>query len=154
MSINWTFNPSEYKESSFGIVPVGDHRVRIEDVAFKTFKSGNDGFEITLAVAGHSSKLWHYLVLKHDDPQKTNQSIGAFFDSFGITDYDLSHFRGWIGKVGAVRVKHESYQGNVSAKVAFCLSKKTQEKLDLAQFSGAAATAAVSPVVVDSELPF
>lgn len=154
MAINWTYNPAEYEESSFSIIPAGDHRVRIDDVTFKTFKSGNDGFEVTLAVSGHSSKLWHYLVLKQDDQKKTNQSLGGFFDSFGITDFDLSHYNGWKGKVGAVRVKHEEYNGTTSAKVAFCLSKKNQEKLPPAQFSGTVATATVAPIVDDSELPF
>lgn len=126
---NWTFNPNEYKENDFSPIPAGDHRVRINDVIEKTFGSGNSGFEITLDVSGHSSKLWFYLVLDPNDTKKTNQRIGDFFNSFGITDYDLSHYRGWIGKIGGVRVKHEEYNGENRPKVAFCLSKKNQEKL-------------------------
>ena len=126
---NWIFNPNEYTANDFSPIPAGDHRVRINDVVEKRFNSGNDGFEITLDVSGHASKLWFYLVLDRNDTKKTNQRIGDFFGSFGITDYDLSHFRGWIGKLGGVRVKHEEYNGEQKAKVSFCLSRKNQDKL-------------------------
>ena len=92
-------------------------------------------------------------MLKRDDPKKTNQSIGSFFDSFGITDYDLSHYRNWIGKVGAVRVKHEEYNGTTSAKVAYCISRAKQDKLPEAKFNGGSAP--MAPVEInDSDLPF
>lgn len=129
MAINWTYDASQYEAKEFSIIPVGDHRVRINDVIEKTFSSGNSGFEITLDVSGHGGKLWFYLVLDHNDPKKTNQRIGDFFSSFGITDNNLAHYRSWIGKIGGVRVKHEEYNGSQSAKVAFCLNKKNQEKL-------------------------
>ena len=152
----WIFNPHDYEEKDFAPVPEGDHRVRIAEVVFKTFKSGNEGYEITLDVSGHNSKLWHYLVLKQDDPKKTNQNIGSFFDSFEITDWDLSHYRNWVGKVGAVRVKHEDYNGTTSAKVAYCISWAKQEKLPAAKFSGTVASAGgFNPVEIDdAELPF
>ncbi len=152
----WIFNPNDYEEKDFSPIPAGEHRVRIEEVTFKTFKSGNDGYEITLEVSGYGSKLWHRLVLKKEDPKKTNQSIGSFFDSFGITDYDLSHYRNWVGKVGAVRVKHEDYNGTTSAKVAYCISRAKQEKLPEAKFSGGGAPVGdFAPIEIDdSELPF
>ena len=150
----WIFNPNDYEEKDFAPVPEGEHRVRVADVVFKTFKSGNEGYEITLDVSGHGSKLWHYLVLKHDDPKKTNQSIGGFFDSFGITDFDLSHYRNWVGKVGAVRVKHEDYNGTTSAKVAYCISRAKQDKLPEAKFSSAAPGEFTPVEIDDSELPF
>ena len=158
--VNWQFDPRMYEENSFSVIPAGDHRVRIEDAVAKQSKAGNDMIELTLSVSGHSSKLWHYLVLDHNDVAKTNQRIGSFFDSFGIVDPDVSHFRAWIGKVGAVRVKHETYNSETQAKVAFCLSKANQTKLPPAQFKGGAnvtagATAGYVPVAVDEdELPF
>ena len=152
----WIFNPNDYEEKDFSPVPVGDHRVRISDVVAKTFNSGNKGYEVTMEVSGHNSKLWFYLVLNESDAKKTNQNIGSFFNSFGITDPVLDNYRGWIGKVGAVRVKHEDYNGNVSAKVAYCINRSKQDKLPAAKFSGApAATSPVfAPVSADDELPF
>lgn len=159
----WTFNPADYTENDFAPIPVGDHRVRINDAIFKRFSSGNEGYEITLDVSGHSGKLWFYLVLDPNDRQKTNQRIGAFFDSFGITNYDMNAFSAWKGKIGAVRVRHEEYQGNMSAKVAFCLAKKKQSTLPAWKETGNASTApapaSASPVVdgieiIDDELPF
>ena len=166
MAINWNYNPEHFTENDFAPIPAGDHRVRIFDVVAKTFSSGNEGFEITLDVSGHKSKLWLYLVLDHNDPQKTNQRIGTFFESFGIVDYDLSHYRGWVGKIGAVRVRHEEYHGAMKAKVAFCLSRKNQDKLPA--WKGETATAAATATapsaytgapsgmveVKDDDLPF
>ena len=149
----WIFNANEYEEKSFAVVPEGEHRVRISDVIEKTFRSGNEGYEIILEVSGYSSKLWYYLVLDRSDSRKTNQRIGDFFNSFGITDPDLSHYRGWVGKVGAVKVAHEEYNGTTSPKVRFCINRKNQDKLPEARFSHNASTMAV-PVINESELPF
>ena len=129
MAINFTFNPAEYEEQDFQIIPVGDHRVRIADVVEKQFKSGNEGFEITLDVSGFNSKLWFYLVINAEDTKQTNQRIGSFFDSFGITNPNLAAYSAWKGKIGAVRVKHEEYNGTTSAKAAFCIAKKKQDSL-------------------------
>ena len=154
----WIFNPNEYEAKEFTIIPAGDHRARITSVEQKTFKSGNNGFEITLEVSGHGGSLWFYLVLDPTDTKKTNQRIGTFFESFDITDYDLSHYRNWIGKVGGVRVKHEEYNGSQTAKVAFCLNRKNQDKLPAAHFNATVATAPVNntPVVNvnEDDLPF
>ena len=155
----WIFNPNEYEAKEFSIIPAGDHRVRISEVEGKTFKSGNNGFEITLEVSGHGGSLWFYLVLDPTDTKKTNQRIGTFFESFGITDPDLSHYRNWIGKVGGVRVKHEEYNGSQSAKVAFCLNRKNQDKLPAANFNttvaAAPSSANMEPINLgDDDLPF
>ena len=156
----WNFDPNQYEEKEgFSIIPVGDHRVRIEDVISKQSKSGRDMFEITLAVSGHSSRLWYYLVLDPADPKKTNQRIGDFFNSFGITDYNMANYSRWKGKVGAVRVVHEEYNGEQQAKVRFCLNRKNQEKLPPAKFNTEATATATAnnfaPIAdEDDALPF
>ena len=155
----WNFDPNQYEEKEgFSIIPVGDHRVRIEDVISKQSKSGRDMFEITLAVSGHSSRLWYYLVLDAADPKKTNQRIGDFFNSFGITDYNMANYSRWKGKVGAVRVVHEEYNGEQQAKVRFCLNRKNQDKLPPAKFNteATASTAGNFAPIVDEDdaLPF
>ena len=155
----WTFNPNEYDEQDFQIVPIGDHRVRIYDVISKNSKAGNEMYEVTLEVSGYGSKLWFYLVIDPTDSKKTNQRVGSFFESFGITDYNLANYIRWKGKVGAVRVKHEDYNGTTSAKVAFCLNRKNQDKLPPAKFNSTAASAApvggFTPITdSDDALPF
>ena len=152
----WIFNPNDYEAKDFAPIPVGDHRVRISEVGERTFSTGNQGFEIVLEVAGHNSKLWYNLVLDPTDTKKTNQRIGAFFNSFGITNPNLAHFKGWIGKVGAARVKHEDYKGELQARVAYFISRDKQEKLELKSFANSAAAPEYTQGIdIDpSELPF
>ena len=149
----WNFDPSMYEEKDFTIIPAGDHRVRIADVVEKTFKSGNDGYEITFVVSGHSGKLWFYLVLNAADQKKTNQNLGTFFECFGITQYTMGNGKQWIGKVGGARVKHEEYNGTMSAKVQYLLNRKKQEQLPPWKGNTTAAPAAGFTQVED-ELPF
>ena len=127
--LNWNYNPREYSARNFEPIPEGDYRVRINDVKEKVFSTGNEGFEIMLDVPGYTGKLWYYLVLDYSDSLKTNQRLGMFFDSFAIQDHDFSHFNRWVGKDGAVRVKHNMYNGSKIANVAFCLSRSQQWRL-------------------------
>ena len=124
----WNYNSNEYTARNFAPIPEGDYRVTISNVTEKLFSSGNEGFEITFEVPNYNSKLWYYLVLDPRDSRKTNQRIGMFFDSFAIHDEDLSHYNDWLGKDGAVRVKHNLYNGEIKASVAFCLSRSQQKK--------------------------
>ena len=153
---NWNFNPNDYQERDFTLIPEGNYRVRINDVVEKVFRSGKEGYEIVLDVSGYNSKLWFYLVLNKDDVKQTNQNIGAFFNSFGITGNQMGTGKQWIGKVGAARVKHEEYNGQTSAKVQYLISRSKQDSLPAWQGNAAAA----KPVeqgwqqVDDEELPF
>jgi hypothetical protein len=151
---NWNFDPNQYEEQDFQIIPAGDHRVRIADVVEKVFNSGNEGYEITLSVNGYNSKLWFYLVLDRNDPKKTNQRIGDFFNSFGIAELSLGSGKQWIGKVGAVRVKHEEYNGSTSAKVAYVINRKKQDSLAPWKDGGGAASAPAAQPNILADLPF
>ena len=124
----WTYNSNDYNARNFAPIPEGDYRVTITDVSEELFNSGNEGFKITLDVPNHKSKLWYYLALDPREPKKTNQRIGMFLDSFAIQDENLSHYNNWIGRDGAVRVKHNQYNGEIKANVAFCLSRSQQQK--------------------------
>ncbi len=128
---NWNFDPSQYKENNFQLIPVGDHRVRISEVTEKLYNSGNEGYEITLEVSGYASKLWFNLVLDRSNPAQTNQRIGEFFNCFGIRSTAMGSGKQWIGAVGAVKVKHEDYQGNTRARVAYCINRDAQSKLPM-----------------------
>ena len=127
---NWTFDPSQYEERNFALIPVGDYRVRIADVVEKTYSSGNNGYEITLDVNGYNSKVWARLVLDKSNPAQTNQRIGDFFNSFGITNYAMGTGKQWVGLVGAARIKHgESNNGEKRAEVAYFINRSRQDKL-------------------------
>ena len=151
---NWNFDATQYKEQDFQIIPAGDHRVRIDDVVEKKFNSGNEGYEITLSVNGYNSKLWFYLVLDASNVERTNQRIGEFFNSFGITNTAMGTGKQWIGSVGAVRVKHEEYNGTIGAKVGYCINKSRQDKLAPWKNTDAPAPAAAAVQVPQSDLPF
>ena len=151
---NWTYDPSQYKEQNFALIPVGDYRARIVDVVEKTYSTGNSGYEITLEINGYNSKVWHRLVLDPKNPQRTNQSIGDFFNSFGITNPSMGTGKQWIGAVGAVRIKHEDYNGDTTAKVAYCINRSRQDKLPA--WKNPQGTGATPQPYVDipSNLPF
>lgn len=152
---NWTYDPSQYKESNFQVIPAGDYRARIEDVVEKKFNSGNEGYEITLGINGYNSKMWFYLVLDASNPAATNQRLGDFFDSFGITNYATGTGKQWIGSVGAVRIKHEEYKGENRAKVAYCIARGRQDKLAPWQNGVATPVAQVNQTVdIPDDLPF
>ena len=151
---NWTFDPSQYSEKNFEIIPVGDYRARIEDVVEKKFSSGNEGYEITLAINGYNSKMWFYLVLDPSNKAQTNQRIGEFFDSFGITNRSMGTGKQWIGSVGAVRVKHEPYNGENRAKIAYVIGRNRQDKLAPWKNAGGAQAAPAAQVDIPSDLPF
>lgn len=156
MAISWQYDPSQYQEKNFPIIPVGDYRARIVDVEEKKFSSGNEGYEITLEINGYNSKIWFYLVLDATDPVKTNQRIGDFFNSFGITSPVMGSGKQWIGMVGAVRVRHEEYNGNTVARIAYCINRNRQDKLAPWKNGNTAApvTPAAPQIEIPSELPF
>lgn len=161
MSI-WNFDPTMYVERTFETIPVGDHRARIKEVIFRTgdnaFNSGNDGYEIILTISGYYGTVKHYISLNPADPAKTNQAIGALFDSFGIQERQLGNGQNWVGKVGAVRIRHEEYNGENRAKVAYCISKSRQDKLPAwKEPNGVQAKPATTdfvPVPETQDLPF
>lgn len=154
--MNWTFDPSQYQERNFELIPAGDYRLRIADVVEKTFKSGNSGYEITMDVSGHASKVWFYLVLDASNPAQTNQRLGEFFDSFGIKSFATGTGKQWVGSVGAGRIKHDEYNGKTSAKVAYLIARNRQDKLHAwqGQAQTQAAPQAQAQVDIPSDLPF
>lgn len=160
---NWTYDPSQYQEKNYSVIPIGDHRLRVADVVEKTFSTGSTGFEITFDVSGYNSKLWYYLVLDPSNAARTNQKIGEFFESFGITNPQLGNGKQWIGSVGAGRIVHDTYNSTTKAKVAYFLSRDRQDKLPAWKNGSATTTQAqpgsVAPAVdpqvdLPSDLPF
>ena len=129
--ITWKYNSNDFKinENTNALIPEGDHRVVVSRVTVKTYSSGNDGFEIMLDVSGFNGNLWHRIIMDPNNPEKTNHHLGKFFESFNITNFDLNDYEFWVGKDGAVRVKHDIYNGSKTAKVLFCITRAYQDKL-------------------------
>ncbi len=128
MAINWNFNASDYEETSFVPIPIGNHRCRIAEIEETKSKSGNDMLKITLDVSGQNGTLWYYLVFMPDNTKMTNQKLGELWESFGIKQGDMN-FKSWVGKVGACRVKHETYEGEEQARLHYFIKREKQTDL-------------------------
>ena len=127
--MNWNYNPEQYNEKNFKPIDEGDYRVRISKAEYKAYASGKACYEVTLDVSGHNNKLWYHIWLDPFDERKTNQKLGEFFHSFGIGGGEYQSFDAWVGKMGAVRVRHAEYEGRMMARAVFCLSRSQQDKL-------------------------
>lgn len=126
--INWNFDAKNVEETSFELIAKGDHRVRISNAEETKSKNGNDMIKITLDVSNYSGKLFNYLVFMPDNKAMTDTNLSRFWESFGIPVGNLN-VASWIGKIGACRVKHELYNDEQQARVAYFLDKKKQETL-------------------------
>ena len=126
--VDWNFNAADYEEQSFKPIPVGDHRVRIASAEEQTSGSGRQMIKLVLDVSGYNSTIWHYIVFMQDNPKFTNQKLGELWNSFGIQQGNFN-LNSWVGKVGAAKVKHEDYNGEPSAKIAYFIKKDRQDNL-------------------------
>lgn len=117
------------REEGFPLIPVGTHRVRIRDVEKTQSKSGNDMLKITLDVSGQDASLFHYIVFMPDNPAMTNRMLTQFFDSFADIPEGQFDTRAWLGKVGACTVKHEEYNGDMTAKIGYFIKANKQKDL-------------------------
>ena len=158
--VNWSFNPADYEEQSFKVIPVGEHRVRIASAEEQTSKSGNQMIKLILDVSGYNSTIWHWVVFMPDNQKLTNQKLGEIFNSFGIQPGNLN-IATWIGKTGAAKVKNEPYEGEMTAKIAYFINKDRQDKLSAwvepsnkAAVTGQATASAPTPVPTPSDLPW
>lgn len=123
------FDPESYDPGG-GFAPLseGPHRVRIEGHAQKVSRSGNDMVELLLSVSGERGRLWFYVV----DGVYANKNIGDILYSCGLLEQAKANGFDWKmldGKVGAVQVKHETYNGKPSAKVHYWLAYDEVEGL-------------------------
>ncbi|MEG0898466.1 MAG: DUF669 domain-containing protein [Oscillospiraceae bacterium] len=154
---NWTYNANEVEDLDFLPIPIGDHRVRIAKAEEKKAKSGNDMLVVTLDVSGHNGSLWHYIVFMPDNTVMTNTKLSQFWNCFGIPEGNMN-IATWAGKIGAIRVKHEQYNGETQAKIAYLIKKDKQDGLpawvepsNKASYTG---QANIGVEVSDDDLPF
>ena len=126
--IHWNFDSTQYEETSFKPIPVGDHRMRVASAEEQTSSSGRQMIKLVLEVSGFNSTIWHWLVFMQDNQKLTNQKLGEFWNSFDIPQGNFN-LQSWVGKVGAGKVKHEEYHGAQTAKIAYFIGKDRQDKL-------------------------
>ena len=151
--INWNYNMADYEETSFKPIPVGEHRMRIAAAEEQTSGNGRQMIKLVLEVSGYNSTIWHYIVFMPENQKLTNQKLGEFWNSFGIAQGNFN-LQSWIGKVGAGKVKHEEYNGESNAKVAYFISKSKQDKLPAWQEPNNASVISDFIPVDNGDLPF
>ena len=126
MALNWNYDATAYKANNSELLAEGKYRVRIINASETEARNGTSGLEISLEVNGHSNKLRHFIWYNYDYQARTNQLLGEFFDSFGISSEEQDNIESWKGKTGAVHVVHDEYKGKTIAKVSFCLKREYQ----------------------------
>lgn len=115
---NWDFVRVETPR-----IEVGDHRVVIVDAKETVSRtSGNPMIVVTVSPNGSEMKLNSYFVKN----EYFNRNMTQFFDAFPQIKFGDFNFLGWIGCVGAARLK-EDEQGYL--KVQYFIDAKRAEKL-------------------------
>lgn len=114
---NW----DDYKREEGSRLEPGEYRVEIVDVKETESKAGNPMIVITIKPNGSNIKINHYIVKN----EWFNRNMTDFFDSFNINEGDFN-FIGWIGAVGAAKLKEDE---NGYLKVAWFISKDKADKL-------------------------
>lgn len=115
---NWDYT----RENSTRLSP-GDYRVAIVDVQETTSKSsGSPMIVVTVQPNGSNIKIQNYIVKN----EYFNRNMTQFFDAFPQIKEGDFNMLGWVGCVGAARLKEDE---NGYLKVAWFISEKKAEKL-------------------------
>lgn len=125
--MSWSYQREE--RPAFSVIPEGAHRVRIAEATKSVSKNGNDMLSLKLEVSGHNGYLFDHIVFLQDRPEITNGKLTAIFDSFKDIKEGDFNLAGWVGKVGAAKVKHEEYDGDTQAKVHYYVKADKQGDL-------------------------
>ena len=153
--LNWKFNPENYNEKGYQLVPPGKYRVRIENAEETMAKTGKPMVKLTLKASGYNSKIWHNVVMDNTSEEaiaRTDNMLGRIFDSFNIPAGDMN-LADWKGKVGAAEVKNEPDLNEVMrAGIKYFIRRKEQNDLPAWQeHVTATSTAKVNAEMVDFE---
>lgn len=154
--VNWNYQRDE--SSGFQPLPEGKYRIRIKEAESAISSNGNDMLVLQFEVSGSNKVIWHYIVFLPDRPEITNRMLTQFFESFkDIQDGDFDTAK-WIGKVGACKIKHEEYNGDMKEKISYFISADRQG--DLPPWSSIVGVSGDNKKVlegfepVDDDLPF
>lgn len=103
-------------------ITAGDQRVVITDVEETTSKANNPMIVVSVKPNLSNITIKHYIVKN----QYFNRNMTDLFDSFTQIKEGDFNFLGWIGCVGAARLKEDE---NGYLKVAYFIDAKRAEKL-------------------------
>lgn len=148
MAINWNFDSNDVEEG-FPLIPAGDHRVRIASAEEQKSRAGNDKIVLAMDVSNCPGRLFYNLTFLPNNTTMTNTNLKRLWDSFGIEMGNMD-IASWVGKVGAARVKHEEYNGDLRARVSYFIERKKQDRLPAWQSVGKPA----SPPAWVQDAPF
>ena len=130
--------PAEVEEKSFEVPPIGEYNFIVANIE-KTFaqSSGNPMLKVRLDLQGADGSVFDNLVLTENSMFK----VVTFFESIGIKKKgeELKMSIGQaadkaVGLEGRVKIKHETYNGKIGAKVDKYLmseAKKAAKTLDI-----------------------
>lgn len=124
----------DFKKEEGDKLEVSKYRLKVVEADKMTSKNGRDMLALKFAVSGKQIPLYHYIVFLDDTPERrtiTNKNLTQFFESFGINmdNGEWKETANYIGKVGACQTKESEYNGEISIKVHYFLSKKEQAEL-------------------------
>ena len=141
----------EYKREEASRLSAGDYRVAIVDAQNGISKtSSNPMITVTVQPNGSNIKIHSYIVKN----EYFNRNATQFFDAFPQIDEGDFNLLGWVGCVGAARLKEDE---NGYIKVAWFLDAKRAEKLPPWQGEmpeRQTVTALDGAEEVDEDLPF
>ena len=146
--MEWKFNPTDYEDSVYDLIPEGDYRVRIEEATEKVSRSGKDMVELKLSVSGYDSKVWYHLVFDSTSERGvklTNQKLGSIYESFGI-EAGSQEVSDWEGKTGGAKIRNKPDNNNeMRAEVHYFLTRKKVDALPQWQEGSAGKPATPQP---------
>ena len=130
--------PASVEQKEFEVPPIGEYNFIVANIE-KTFarSSGNPMLKVRLDLQGADGSVFDNLVLTDNSMFK----VVTFFESIGIKkkDEELEMSIGQaadkaVGLEGRVKIKHETYNGKLGAKVDKYLmsdAKKAAKTLDI-----------------------
>lgn len=127
MAFNYT-GDNVQEGRSFEIIPVGEYEVRITEANEKISQSsGKDMIELVVQPTDEKikGKLWEYIV----DNEYAQQRIHDILSSCGCPPSrgQQINSRTFLNKVGRIKVKHETRNGETKARINYWLSPKPGE---------------------------
>lgn len=144
MSESYDWNSKVPAEAEFSVPPIGDYNFMVMS-AEKTFSSnGNPMIKVRLDLQGADGSVFDNLVIS----DKMMWKLVTFFESIGLKKKgeELSLSIGEaadkaVGLEGFCKIKHETYQGKLGAKVDKYLIPDAKK-------------AATAPVLDEDDMPF